>query len=354
MIDTIKLSYPVDDTLINLFGSYAERIQKLSAAGEILWEKSYCQTSIPSSFSGLRVTVQNAKEMQSQGFKVARSLIFFEFSLQKWQSDTGYNEKNTSMEEDCCALAEWIDLLSSVFKYNFESENFELYRVDLSTNYILEKGSVPEFLRSLELKFSRHENGEKNLMRFPGAIQYGSRWIAKKLYYKLAEFHQGYYKQKADLYRQLAEGVDMEKIRVLNGGKRLLTEDEQIKLARTLRFEVEFRRMFLKKHNITKIVNLSELVVRFDKEKKHYLTAKKISEVTNLSGAEYQVVDLCKRYGATVAKQEFLRTKKERYWYKVKKQLQAKDIFIESITNEYYRLEIEKADCLKEFTLSVA
>jgi len=354
LIDTIKLSYPADETLINLFGSYAERIQKLSADGEILWEKSYCQTSIPSSFSGLRVTVQNAQEMQLQGFKVSKSLIFFEFSLQKWQSDTGYNEKNTSIEDDFYALVEWIDLLSTVFKYNFESKNFELYRVDLSQNYILEKGSVPEFLRSLELKFSRHENGEKNLMRFPGAIQYGSRWIGKKIYYKLAEFQQGYYKQKADLYRQLAEGVSMEKIKVLNGGKRLLNEVEITKLARTLRFEVEFRRMFLKKHNIKKIVNLPQLVARFDKEKKHYLTAKKISEVTNLSGAEYQVVDLCKRHGATVAKQEFCRIKTERYWYKIKRQLQAKDIFIESITNEDYRLEIEKADCLKEFTLSVA
>lgn len=70
-------------------------------------------------------------------------------------------------------------------------------------------------------------------MRFDGALQYASRWIGKKLYHKLAEFlsPKGYFKKHKDLYNMLAAGTGKDKIRELNAGKRLLTDDEISKLA---------------------------------------------------------------------------------------------------------------------------
>lgn len=351
MIDTIRLAYPSSPYLISFFEKHSERLQKLSADGEIEWERSFCQKSLPSSFGGLRVMIQRASE--SPSFVKLRDLILFEFSLQKWSSDTGYNESNTSLEDDLLALDGWIGLLSHEVGYDFKTSLFDVQRVDFSTNYILKKGSVPDYLRSLELKFSRHENGEKKLMRFDGAVQYGSSWIGKKLYHKFAEFisSKGYRKKHKALYDKLAEGVPMNEIRILNGGKRLLNENEISSLARTLRFEVEFRRKFLAKANLTKIVDLPKLLERFDEEKKHYLTVKKITEGANLSSSEFQVVELCKRLGPTGAKQEFLKTKNPATWYRIKKRLQAKDIYIESIINSDWRLDVETADNCLDFEL---
>lgn len=356
LIDTIRLSYPASETLIKIFDKYSERLQKLSPDGEILWEKTYCQNALPSSFSGLRVNLQLASDMQAQGFNTKRNLIFFEFSLQKYQSDTGYNESNTTLENDIDVLKNWVRLLTWMLDYDFVENLFELYRVDIATNFILECGSIPEFLRSLELKFSRHVNGEKKLMRFDGALQYASRWIGKKLYHKLPEFFSsnGYFKKHKDFYNLLAGGADMEKIRALNGGKRLLTDDEMTTLGRTLRFEVEFRRMYLKKHNITKIVDLVQLKERFEKEKQHYMTSKKLTEGLTLSPSEYYVVELCKRHGPTEAKNEYLKTRKERTWYHTKKQLIGKGVYIDSILNQEWRAEIEKSNSFEEFKLIVA
>lgn len=354
MIDTIRLAYPADARIIALLDSYAERLQKVSPEGEVIWEKTFCNEVLPSHFSGLRVTLQTGSDMRKNGFTKGRSLVFFEFSLQKWQSDTAYNNENTDVETDLLALDGWISYLGFTLGFYFKPELFEVYRVDLSQNYILENGSVPDFLRSLELKFSRHENGEKKLMRFDGAIQYGSRWIGKKLYHKFGEFNKHYFKNKADLYRLYYGGTPMSEIRKMNAGHRLLTEKEITELTRMLRFEVEFRRMFLQRNNITRVKDIPALVERFEKEKETFLTVKTIPNNASFSDAEYKVIDLCKRHGLTVAKQKYLETKSRRSWFRIKSTLASKGVRLESILNADWRVDVATADNLKEFRLRVA
>lgn len=354
MIDTIRLAYLADPRIIALFDQYTERLQKISPDGEILWEKSFCQASLPSSFSGLRVMLQQASELKKQGFENARSLILFEFSLQKWQSETGYNNKNTSLDDDIFALNGWIGCLSFIFNYDFRPEFFELYRVDLSVNYILENGSVPDYLRSLELKFSRHENGEKKIMRFDGALQYGSRWIGKKLYHKFGEFNKNYFNEHKDLYRLYHEGTPMSEIKTMNNGKRILCEDEIMELSRMLRFEVEFRRMYLHKNKISRIADLSKLSERFGLEQNTFMSCSAIPESVTFTDSEYRVIDLVKRHAYCEARRRYLETKSRASWYRVKAALVSKGVRLEAIVNAEWRADIASADNLKNFTLRVA
>lgn len=354
MIDTLRLAYPADPRIIALFDEYTERLQKISPDGEVLWERAFCQASLPSSFSGLRVMIQQASELKKQGFENARSLIFFEFSLQKWQSETGYNNKNTSLEDDIYLLHGWIGCLSFMFDYDFRPELFEFYRVDLAVNYILENGSVPDYLRSLEIKFSRHENGEKKIMRFDGALQYGSRWIGKKLYHKFGEFNKNYFNQHKDLYRLYHEGTPMSEIKEMNNGKRILAEDEIMELSRMLRFEVEFRRMYLHRNKILKIADIHKLSERFKQEQETFMTCRAVPESATLSDSEYRVIDLCKRYSYSEAKRRYVEEKSTRSWYRTKAALASKGVRLEAIVNADWRLDIASADNLKNFSLRVA
>lgn len=354
MIDTVRLAYPADSRLMALFDSFAERLQKISADGEVIWERSFCHEALPSSFSGLRVTLQMGSDLKKEGFTHARSLVFFEFSLQKWQSDTGYNHENTSLADDLLALDGWVGLLSYQLDYDFWPENFEVYRVDLSQNYILENGSVPDFLRSLELKFSRHENGEKKLMRFDGALQYGSRWIGKKLYHKFGEFQKNYFKGKSALYGLYNSGVSMDEIKKQNGGKRILNETEITSLTRMLRFEVEFRRMYLQRNKIIKFKALPQLLERFEKEKETFLSVKAVPSEVSFTDGEHRVFQLVKVHGLVKAQQIYLETKSRASWFRIKSSLLAKGVRLESFVNDKWRLDEKEQGQLKEFRLRVA
>ena len=347
-IDTIKLSYPADDVLIHKYRQYSDRFQKISPDGEVIWEKTSCTKSLPSHFGSLRITYTNAADQLSMGFKnFTRSTIDFEFSLQKWHSETGYNNRNTELTWDLIKLNEWINTLSEVFEYSFTEDIFEVMRVDIAENYILKKGSVDDYLRALELKFSPHQNGEKKLMRFDGAIQYGSSWIGKKIYSKFKEFVQVEKKKHTSRYKE--GGHDM---KTIEGVKRCLNESEIEELVRMLRFEVEFRRKFLKKSGLTKIASIPDLLGRFEQEKQKYMTVKNLrTGAVALSGTEYMIVDLCKRYGQIGAKDEFLKDHSKASWYQHKKNLKMKGVYLECVLNEEWRGDIAHADFGEQFEL---
>lgn len=349
-IDTIKLSYPVDGLLLSKYFTFSDRFQKISPDGEVIWERTMCQTSLPSHFSGLRINYVNAAEMQKQGFVVVQSRMEFEFSLQKWHSETGYNNKNTAIGFDMLMLYAWIKTLSEVFEYDFKNELFVPCRVDISENYILKNGSIDDFIRSLELKFSSHVNGEKKIMRFDGAVQYGSTWIGKKIYSKFREFEAIEKKKHRRMYA-IKEGETMKQ----ENGKRILNESEISELVRMLRFEVEFRKKFLQKKGIHSIESIPLLMERFAVEKQKYLTVKNIrSGDVTLSATEYKIVDLCKRYGYQGAKEKYMEERTEQAFYKHRRNLIQKGIYLEAIINADWRLDIDKVDSMNEFVLEVA
>jgi hypothetical protein len=240
--------------------------------------------------------------------------------------------------------------LSDLFDYEFDLLKFTPCRVDLSQNFILKEGSIDDYLRSLELKFSSHPNGEKKLMRYDGAIQYGSTWIGKKIYSKFKEFESIEKRKHRKLYL-MTEGREMKK----QDGKRPLNETEISELVRMLRFEVEFRKKFLQKKGVHSIASIPDLLARFESEKQKYLTVKNIREGNvSLSGTEYKIVDLCKRYGYSGAKEQYMSEHSEQAWYKHRKNLQMKGVYLEAIINTDWRLDIKSADYKNEFVLEVA
>jgi hypothetical protein len=356
VIDTIKLSYPVFPELVTLIEANRERLVKLSPSGEVVWEKSWVKDALPSHFEGLRMSLLDGKGLRNQGFTNARTLVQFEFSLQKWQSETGYNNKNTTIEQDLEAFDRWISLLSDCCGFQFEKELFELYRVDLSQNFILQGvSSVEEYLRALDVKFSRHPNGE-NVTKYKGCIFYGSSWISKKIYWKWLEFQEIERKKKKNYYiDRMIEGENtMGSVFYMHNGKKPLTSEEINGMLRMLRFELGYKRTYLDRTGIIRIPDIPKLLDKYEEERQRYMTVKKLGDGIRLSNAEYVIVDLCKRYGVNGAKAEYCKTHTERAWYKHKRNLVSKGVYIESILREDWLQEIQQTDNLCDFELRLA
>ena len=81
------------------------------------------------------------------------------------------------------------------------------------------------------------------------------------------------------------------------------------------------------------------------------MTVQRLKAGVHLTATEYHIVDLVKRVGLADAKIVFLEEKSEPTWYRVKRQLKAKDVFLESIINEDFRGEIQSVDNVADFQL---
>lgn len=369
MIDTIKVAYQALPNLVALIQANMSKLVKLSPSGEVEWSKSWCQFELPSHYDGLRISLLDGEGLQKQGFKNARSLVMFEYSLQKWQSETGYNNRNTTIQEDLNAFSGWVTELGDALNYNFHKDLFELYRVDLSQNFILMgQTSIDEYLRAIQFKFSRHPNGE-NVTKYPGSICYGSSWISKKVYSKWKEFQDIERKKKKNIYTD-AYLNNVRKMYVLNeknereitsvrdvpmiNGKRALTPEEVNDMLKMMRFELGFKRTFLQKNEIVKIDDVPLLLKKYEEDREQYMTVKKIGPGLRLTPGEYMVVDLCKRWGVNGAKSEYLKTRKERSWYKIKNSLIQKGVYITSIVREDWIQDIDETDNTLDFELRLA
>lgn len=389
MIDTIKVAYQALPVLVSLIQANMSKLVKLSPNGDVEWSKSWCQFDLPSHYDGLRISLLDGDGLQKQGFKNARSLVMFEFSLQKWQSETGYNNKNTTLEKDLEAFYEWVNELGDALNYNFQPDFFELYRVDLSQNYLLMgETSVEEYLRAVQMKFSRHPNGE-NVTKYKGSIFYGSSWISKKLYSKWLEFQEVEMKKKKSIYTDAymnnerkmfvlsdsgksslyqsqqgntefdwtAEGM-RELVAVgdvpMVHGKRALSPEEMKQMIRMMRFECGYKRNMLQRNNIIRIQDIPLLLEKYHEDRQRYMSVQKLGQGLRLSATEYMIVDLCKRFGVNGAKSEYLKVRKERSWYKNKNELVKKGVYIEAILREDWLSDIEQADNILDFELQLA
>lgn len=355
MIDTIKLSYPYDLKLVEIFEEYKHKLQKLSPNGSVIWSKEWVQDSLPSHFAGLRIMFQCSKDLKELGFKNCPSLIFFEFSLQKWISPSGYNNKNTGLDYDIELLNMWFKSLAEFTRYDFDYSKFQVYRVDLAQNFILQGNvSVEDFLRALEIKFSKHTDGEK-VRRYHGSLYYSSRWVTKKIYWKWLEFMQVERLKRSIAIQDVTGGDDMSEIKgLVNDAGIGLTNGEIRDMARMLRFELSFKRPFLKKNGVCQIYDIEKLKDRFEAEKRKYTTVQKLKQGLEFTSAEYQVIDLCKRYGYNGARTEFVKTATERYFYKIKRSLMTKGVFLECIFNSEWRLDINSSDGVLDYELKIA
>lgn len=346
MIDTIKLSYPLDYTLFRILDNNAERLQKVSPDGEILWEKSLNRGDfMPSHYSGLRVTTRRKQDLLNAGFsglEKIKDVAFFEFSLQKWQSPSAYNNKNTRLETDMAALLDWIKKLSSALDYVFVPEKFSLYRVDLSQNYLLNNSSPKDYLRCLELSFSRHPESDSKTERNGHMIALRSAWVGKKIYYKGQEFLDVERKKHRSIYTDSYCGGDKENDNPCDLVP--LTPQEIDLLMRMVRFEVEFKRQYLSRYDMTTINDIPKLTERFDNEKSKYinipiLVKGEFKGALLLSAIENMIVDSVRRFGLKEAKNQYVARYSERSWYRNKRNLAARNIYLEALDNLEYRLE---------------
>lgn len=380
MIDTIRLSYLANSKLAKIVSERSDKLVKVSSNGEVLWQKGYMKDDLPSHFSGLRIAHIEQKALLQQGFKNARDLIQFEFSLQKWQSETGYNNCNTPLDKDLLVLRDWVDAISEELEYSFDFDLFEIYRVDIAQNYILEGStSVNEYLKALQIRFSRHEKSERH-QTYDGAVFYGSSWISKKMYWKHKEFQDIERKKKPHAYRIKEEGVGAwnfkkfgvlkkhsEKesceagiiagggeVKLFHDGKRALNQSEIDEMLRMVRFELGYKRTYLDRHKIIRIKDIPQLLEHYSEEKKRYLTVQKLGPGLRLSNGEYVVIDLVKRYGVEGGKSEFLKQKTSRTWERVKSSLVSKGVYLECILKDDFQQDIEEADKIAHFELRLA
>ncbi len=346
MIDTLKVSYPLDRRLAVLLDEKSERLQKVSPDGEVLWEKSVVRGNcMPSHYSGLRITTRKKKDLLDMGFINLQEsnlpdVAFFEFSLQKYQSPSAYNNKNTDLDVDIQAFYVWVSALSSALEYDFLIAQFELQRVDFSRNYLIQNSTVLDFLRSLELTFSRHPTADTRLERKGSGLFFKSSWLGKKLYYKYQEF--------MDVERKKHSGIYTEKR--LSGVAELdaycdfqpLTCAEIDELTRMVRFEIEFKQHYLKRYSVKKIDDVINLLDRFNIEKEKYmevplLTKGDLCSSLGLTAAQHQIIDMVRRYGFKEARNQYIQLKSLRSWQRNKSELSAKHIHLEALDNREYR-----------------
>ncbi|CAH2032099.1 hypothetical protein [Trichlorobacter ammonificans] len=353
MIDTIKLAYPLDNRLLALLDGCAERLQKLSPDGEILWEKSIVRGDVmPSHYSGLRISIRRVNELYSflnedQSRNIG-DLAFFEFSLQKWQSPSAYNNRNTTIATDMLALHEWILTLSRALEYEFDPEGFRLYRVDLSQNFLLKHGKPADYIRCLEITFSRHPTADNRLERTGYAVYQRSSWLGKKLYYKGQEFLDVERKKHKTIYTDRYCANELTESETYTPDQlQPLTPTEINELMSMVRFEVEFKRDYFQRYKMATIHMIPKLVERFNQEKNKYINIPLIArgEVQGefaLSPSEYFIIELVRVHGLKRAKEVYLLKKSERSWYHHQRQLAGRGIHLSALDNSKYRYSEEE------------
>lgn len=353
MIDTIKLAYPLTRELRLLFDKYTERLQRISPNGEIEWEQKKVRLEhddFTSSYSGLRIFLREISDCLDLGFpaeffnssvKRIKSLVFFEFSLQKWQSPSAYNNLNTTLQTDLNALSRWISELSLALNYDFVEDDFILYRVDLSRNFNLLNCSPPQYFRCAEIHFSNHPSADGKHDKIGYCLAHRSPgYLTKKIYWKGSEFNDVERKKRREVYTPSYIAGDFHY--PCTGPFVPLRPDQIDDLQRMIRFEMEFRRAYLEKNEMRKIIDIIKLLPRFEKESKKYFTVPLIVKgqviaQLDLSPSESMVIDMVRRFGLKGGKQEFLKIRKLRQWYNIKKDLSSKSIYLESLDNHEYR-----------------
>lgn len=347
MIDTIKLAYPLDRELFHLLESKSERLQKLSPDGELLWEKSVVQGNcLPSHYSGLRVTTRRSEDLNSgfRGKSVLQDLAFFEFSLQKWQSPSAYNNMNSHLETDLEALAVWIRELSKVLGYIFNPELFTLFRVDLSRNYLLMNAKPADYLRSLELRFSRHPDSELRMSRTGSGVFLRSNWMGKKIYHKGQEF-MDVERKKRKIYSvayMAGERLESGELAIEAYDDKIvpLSPDEISDMMRMLRFECEYKNHFLNRYAFKTINDIGLLKERFESEAAKFMNIPVLIQGdSRLNAREEQVINLVRRVGYQEAKNIFISKHSRPTWYRIQQDLKKQSIHLEALDNIEYRFK---------------
>jgi len=298
---------------------------------------------MPSHYSGLRITTRTKLDLIELGFdpafiKDAKDLAFFEFSLQKWQSKSAYNNHNSSPENDLIALADWVKQLSSALGYIFSLDRFELYRVDLSENFMVRNCHPRDVIRSLELHLSRNPEADSKTERSGHMVALRSNWIGKKLYYKGQEFLDIERKKHRHIYTDAYMAGERENSNPSD--IKPLSSTEIDDLMSMLRFEVEFKRAYLKRYNMGKVISILSLVGRFQSEKAKYLTVPVLGrgDLNQLSPQENHMIDCVRRHGYINAKNIFVERYSLRTFYRIKRGLTARSIHLEALGNAEYRL----------------
>jgi hypothetical protein len=346
MIDTIKLAYPMDKALYRLLNENAEKLQKVAPDGEVLWEKSVVRGDcMPSHYSGLRITTRTKRDLIEMGFdpdfiNCDKDVAFFEFSLQKFQSPSAYNNHNSSIENDLLALADWVKQLSAALGYIFALDRFELYRVDLSQNYMIRNAHPTDVIRCMELHLSRNPEADSKTERYGHMVALRSNWIGKKLYYKGQEFMDVERKKHRHIYSDAYMAGERENLSPCLF--RPLSSAEIDDLMSMLRFELEFKRSYLKRYGMTKIISITSLVERFNNEKTKFINVPVISrgEIDSLSPQEHQLIDCIRVHGFQAGKFNFINRYSERTFYRIRRSLQARSIpiHLEAMENMENRL----------------
>lgn len=344
MIDTIKLAYPMDRTLYRLLDENAEKLQKIAPDGEVLWEKSVVRGDcMPSHYSGLRITTRTKRDLIEAGFDpkfidCEKDVAFFEFSLQKYQSPSAYNNHNSSVENDLLALTEWVKQLSIALGYLFSLERFELYRVDLSQNFMVRNAHPTDVIRCLELHLSRNPEADSKTERNGHMIALRSSWLGKKLYYKGQEFLDVERKKHRLVYNDAYMAGDSDQINP--SLVQPLSYSEINDLMSMIRFELEFKRAYLKRYGMGKVISILSLVERFNAEKAKFLNVPVLSrgDYDMMSPQENQLIDCVRVNGYTNAKNIFIGRYSTRTFYRIKRGLASRSIYLESMENIENRL----------------
>lgn len=337
-------------TLYRLLSENAEKLQKIAPDGEVLWEKSVVRGDcMPSHYSGLRITTRTKQEMIEMGFNpeyvdCSKDVAFFEFSLQKWQSPSAYNNHNSSIENDLLALAEWVKQLSAALDYVFVLEQFELYRVDLSQNFLVKNANPCDVIRSLELHLSRHPESDSKTQRTGHAIALRSSWMGKKIYYKGQEFLDVERKKHRYIYTDAYMAGERDNTNPSQ--MKPLSSSEIDDLMSMLRFELEFKRSYLKRYEMKNINSILKLVPRFETEKAKYINVPVLTRgdldglgAFSLAPQESQLIDAIRRYGYIDAKNKFISKYSERSFYRFKRSLVGRGIHLEALDNLEFRFK---------------
>lgn len=356
MIDTIKLSYPLTDNLYRLIDERSERLQKISPDGDVIWERSFLSgESMPSHYSGLRISTRTRRDLIEMGFNpdfidTDNDLAFFEFSLQKWQSPSAYNNYNSSLDNDLMALRSWVKDLSFALGFVFSFDLFRLYRVDLSRNLFLYQCYPPVFIRSLELHFSKHPDSDARLSRHNTSVALRSNWIGKKIYHKYQEFIDKEVPKHRSVYTNayLAGETDFERPDGCLFDPLTLSEIKD--LSSMVRFELEFKRAYLKRYDMCKIIDITKLLDRFNTEIDKVFNVPLITDdkLATITLQERSLVSLVQDFGYNGGKSAFLQNYSTRYFYKIKKSLLSRGIDLDNIENLKNRASVKDLATLSE------
>jgi len=332
MIDTIRFRIPLNPVRSEFFNIISTKIQHISPTGSIILEymrfKPIPEDELTTQFRHIYI-------------KKNSTYLVFEFSLNKMiearKSGVRLNHHNYPLLLDIAYLKAFINDLNKIKvpmvnedtgeviyeKMNIRFDEIELMKIDMGFNYRVNTNITltTHLFEILHIHLGRFSS--LTTEKFRGGLFHKSNYKTIKFYSKYEDL-----KEQLRKYNAITEEDIKEKE---------LLKRELPKVKDIVRFEISYKRKYLKNKGIT-FININKLYTlkrEFMEEMGKIINLmqyKKEKKRQKLTIHEKYLIYLCNKHGYANAKEIFMKEKSKRSFYRIQKSLLTKGINIKSLS----------------------